>query len=352
MSGQVGKVSVGTRIAQGLSALMLFVPFLLMIGGAVLCVVGFPHIMLIFFGAMIFAVGVYVRPRRPKVEGRYFTRDDLPKLFALTDQVAERLGGQPITKVQLGGDFNAHSIECEGDRVLGIGFALWQILTPDERIAIIAHEISHQVNGDQARTGVLHMGLHSVECWHSLFSSSQAVDDDLYYMREPEAEDIFGRGVMWVFATMFEQFWVLLTRLSFLDSQRAEYFADAIATRASGRDAMARALLKTGYMPLLRKGFLEMAPSMVSNGTAYFEQLCRHAISVAPKVREEMAAKISAEEHCVDSSHPPTFERIQFLGALDEADVVPIEYSSEIDDELAPFIEAEGRRMLQRLEIQ
>lgn len=331
---------------------VLAIPVLLMIGGAVSCALGYPHVMLILLGVLICAVGFYVRPRRPIVKGRFYTRDDLPELFTLLDQVAERLGGEPVTKVQFDANFNATSIECVGDRVIGIGFALWQILSPEERVALIAHEVSHQVNGDQARTGVLQMGLHSVESWHSLCSSSRIIDHEGYYLREEEAEDIIGRGILWVFATMFEQLWVVLTRLSFLDSQRAEYFADGVAARAAGREAAVQLLGKLGYMPLLERGFLEMAPNMIPSGTAYFDQLCHYAIDPSQAVRETLRDKMRDERHSVDNTHPPTLDRIGFLEDMGDEATDPIEYSSAIDAELAPFIEVEGRRQLERLEVQ
>ncbi|WP_298260591.1 M48 family metallopeptidase [uncultured Litoreibacter sp.] len=352
LAGQVGQVSMSTRIAQGLSGIMLIVPFVLMIGGVVLCVLGFPNPLLLFFGGLIVAVGFYVRPRRPTIEGQFFTRDDLPELFSLTDQIAERLGGQPITKVQFGAEFNAHSVERVGERVLGIGFALWQILSAEERVALIAHEISHQVNGDQARTGILQAGLHSVAEWHALCGSSRLVDQEGYYLRESEAEDIFGRGIMWIFAAAFSQLWVLLTRLSFLDSQRAEYFADAIATRAAGREAVIGTLRKLSYMPLLHEGYLEMAPSLLPHGTAYFDQLCRHAMTPSEQVRAELGVQMAEEAHCVDMSHPPTVERINFLENLTDPQGTPIPYRAGIDAELKPIIEMEGVKMLQMLEVQ
>ncbi|MEP3346568.1 MAG: M48 family metalloprotease [Litoreibacter sp.] len=351
-AGQIGKVSFGTRLAQGLSAIILVIPYALMLGGLALCALNFPNLITLVLGGTVSAVGFYVRPRRHRLEGEVFTRSDLPELFALTDEISQRLGGKPVTKVQIFSDFNAFSTELQGDRVLGIGLGLWLILSPEERVALIAHEVSHQVNGDQARTGLLSMGLYSVERWYSLFEDSAIVDHEGYYLREQGIEDAIGGGLAAVVAMLVEQLWLVLKRFSFLDSQRAEYLADGIATKAAGIEAVQKLLRKLGYERLLRRAFLEMAPNLVPNGTAFFDQLCGKANSATVEVRAGLEARMAEEVHCVDMSHPPTVERIGFLAKLTKTQDAPISYREKIDAELAPFIEAEGVKMLQMLEVQ
>lgn len=351
-AGRVGEVSFSTRIAQGLAGVIVALPFVLMAAGIAIMAADFPNLLYIVLGAMSLGMGIYVRPRRWRLEGAFKGREDMPEMFALCDEITQRLGGKPITKVQLKSELNAYSIDAAGERVLGMGVALWLVLSPQERVAVIAHEVSHQVNGDQARRGVLHTGLQSLERWYFLFGNSHVVDHEGYYIREHGIEDAIGGGIMAVIATGIEWVWLLLSRLSFLDSQRAEYLADGIAARAGGIKAGQSTLRKLCYAPLLEKAAREMAPARIPSGTAYFEQLCRQLIEAAPKQRAALEASCKAEGHCVDVSHPPTFERISFLEQLSKPPEAPVAYRDGLDAEMAPYIEEIGAEMLLCLEVQ
>src|SRR5262245_62898187 len=88
--------------------------------------------------------GPIARPRRSK---------DFPALHAFVNQVAKELGGRPVNKIVVNESYNAAYGVFGWHRVpvLWIGLPLWVALPPQERLAIIGHEIAHGVNGDATR---------------------------------------------------------------------------------------------------------------------------------------------------------------------------------------------------------
>jgi len=138
-----------------------------------------------------------------------------------------------------------------------------------------------------------------------------------------------------------------------MDRQRAEYLADALATRAGVVSNAQTLLTKLALLPLIDKELLGRVPSYVESGTAFYERIS-HAVNGADAdAREKLLEEMVAAHHSVDMSHPPTFQRMAFLSDLPAPAEGLITVSGRaLDAEIAPILERSGRRVLDRLEVQ
>jgi len=352
-AGQSTAVSRGSAIATFFAWIIVLAPFAVMAGGLALAVVDFPNLAAMLFGALFVAVGLYALPRRAKLEEGGFDRAQLPELFKLCDDIADRLGAEPLTRIYLSEGINAYYTDLGRDRIMGFGLGLWSIATPQERIAIIAHELSHQVNGDLTRTGTIARAIATLERMYFLVEDDALTDHEGYLLRQREAEDMIAGGIMGFVRMVIETIWLGFMRYYFADSQRSEYLADALSTRAGGVGAMRSSLAKLALLPLVENEVRDMVPSYVKSGSAFFERLAGVIDGADQQKREELFDRMVAEKHSVDLTHPPTFQRISFLADIEEPSRPPVAYPGpELDLELAPHIERLGQKVLRNLEVQ
>ncbi|MFD9204578.1 M48 family metallopeptidase, partial [Streptomyces anthocyanicus] len=95
------------------------------------------------------------------------TRADAPALFALIDEVAVVAGTRGVDTVAVSTELNASvtTYGIRGRRLLTIGVPLWEILTPQERIALLGHELGHYSNGDTRHGLIIGNALRSLSTW-------------------------------------------------------------------------------------------------------------------------------------------------------------------------------------------
>jgi len=109
-------------------------------------------------GAFLLALGWSLRPRFGRLPKNtpVLRRTDAPELFALVDEVARVAGTRGVDAIAVDDEINAsvRSYGVRGRRLLTLGLPLWEVLTPQQRIALLGHEMGHYVNGD-TRHGVI-----------------------------------------------------------------------------------------------------------------------------------------------------------------------------------------------------
>ena len=300
------------------------------------------------FGAVFLGVGWMLLPRRPRLPPRCLRRADLPRTFAMLDRLAGLLGGPPITAVTIEATFKAHVHTVGRDRVLGLGALLWRGLDGPQRLALLAHEQAHLVNGDPARGVVLGAAQSTLEGWYYLFTPSEVVDE--FGMRYPDGDHfgIFTALLSGAMRVLVEIPLVLLERLSYFPQQRAEYLADALSARVAGIDPM-RGLLRH----LALAGQIEPSLSRINDlapprGLDMLDTLAGGLTGLDAAGRERLMHRMQTEHLSVDGTHPPTAYRLAFL------DVIPAtppqlianpEKMAAIDAELAPHFARLGDRV-------
>jgi Zn-dependent protease with chaperone function len=141
---------VKAAVAVVVSALVHLLTGALVVGGTLLIIFGWPTIIQPVLGLFLICLAVQLRPRRGTVDGEgLLRRADAPQLFALVDEIARVLGTRTVDVIQCTHHFEIRAVPFGlRRRRLDIGLALWETLTPQQRIACLAHELGHFAIGD------------------------------------------------------------------------------------------------------------------------------------------------------------------------------------------------------------
>jgi heat shock protein HtpX len=287
-------------------------------------------------GILLILLAVLLRPRfgRLSKAAHQLSPERAPELFRLIGDVAAATGAKQPHVVIVNPEINAFttSYGLRRRRLLCIGLPLWASLRSQERVALLGHELAHFVNGDVRRgplTSLAFTTLHKL----SVVTTPGGV-----WRRGPGG--LVAELVTRVFMRVTHEFFVLaqtvVTALALRSSQRAEYYADAVATRVAGSEGAAGlldVLLVAGAMPaVLRSSLLrgEDARGRLASVDAARSQLA----PMMPGLRQ-----LSLRDHAsLFRSHPPTGlrERMVKSGpALEPQVVLTAEALDRIDHELA-----------------
>jgi len=294
-------------------------------------------------GTLIALVALLLRPRlgrlKPFLEAYdEVRRDEMPALFGLIDRVAAAAGTPRPDRVLLSAQWNASAatVGLRRTRVLVLGLPLFVCLRPQERVALLGHEMGHFANGD-LRTSLLTRP--ALETFGSIA--------DLVYPdhgARARGDDVFGFGLVIYLAEWVARPLMYLTSYSFFalhlaanmigarQSQRAEYYADELAARVAGTAAA------TSQMDVV---LFTTGMTTVIGARSRANLSWRDAIE---QTRAEVAAKLPRRrqlslrrEASLFASHPPTGLRGALLakGAQHGPAVVLTEAEMErIDTEL------------------
>ncbi|NUO98014.1 MAG: M48 family metalloprotease [Nonomuraea sp.] len=271
-----------------------------------------------------------LRPRFGRISpaDEKLTRQDAPRLFALIDRIGAETGAPRTDLVVISGEVNA-SFGTYGPRrrrVVEIGYPLWLVLTPEERVVVLAHEMAHASNGDARHGLVVGGALHSLTelrevsrfCWRPGDGISQ----------------LFAEGLLSLLGLPVRGLIVVLELLSYRSSQRAEYRADAIGARVGGTGAALSAMDAMSTRVVWARRFLA-TQTLAAGRQDLWEDLRTSVAGVPGSELDRLRADAEREELRVDRTHPPTHLRVEHLAALPytEALVRP-EAMEAVDDEI------------------
>lgn len=202
-----------------------------------------------------------VRPRltfRIPKQSPGIDREKAPKLYDLLDRCAAELGCETPDRVLIASEFNAATsrIPFRHYSLLRLGMPLWTVLSGPERIALLGHELGHQVNGDPGQGNLVGSARRSLVQWMKLLSPRQT-PYERHRGRMIRRSGMVGLAEVFtplVQAIVFLPFYLvawgcgtLLTRLDLFCGQRAEYLADELGARLAGSEAAGGLL---GKLPL------------------------------------------------------------------------------------------------------
>lgn len=262
-------------------------------------------------GTLCLFIAWQLRPRLGKIPKSTITRQEFPALYQLVDRIAAALGSSPVDHIAVNGEFNASfgRITWRHQSVLQIGCPLWAILTPQERIALIAHEIGHDVNGDPGRSFYIGTAVDTVYRWYVYVTPSPVAFTGL---------SIWGLWALIPITILSSIVWLVLfgfIHLLWRDSQKAEYKADYLAATIAGTSA------KVGLLEKLQLARIWYnAQQRYILGRGYTDK----SRQLFAEVKEEMAQIPAREQERIrrwdrltlgrfDVTHPPTTHRIEFV---------------------------------------
>ena len=311
-----------------------------------------------------------VRPRLPKPrldQGTGLSRDAAPKFYALLDRCAVELGCQVPDQVCFDLQFNAYT-GVDGLRrrsFLVLGMPLWTVLSGPERIALLGHELGHQVNGDTTHGQLAASARRSVHQWTRLLNPRQTAFERHRnrLMTRHNWGGFGGLGALLApvaMAILFAPFFLfalgcraLLTRLDLYCGQRAEYLADELGARLAGSEAAYGLLGKLALAESIT-GFLIAERNR--RGTAnqvdqsrLWSSVAEYIDSVPETERQRRKIVDRLRNTRTDRSHPANHlrsalveTRSQHAGAIK----LSAQEWAEIDAELAGGYLSAARRLL------
>jgi len=266
-------------------------------------------------GAALVAVAVVARPRFGQRNKRAtpVRRDDAPAFFALVDRIAAALSARPPAHVVVDGQFNAGTrfVDLRRRVELIVGMPLWAMLDDEQRIAVLGHEIAHQVNGDTQHGLLVGAAMNTLVELRMLFLPSRRL-----HRRSlgAAASELLRGALAMVVGGAYRGMALLLAGRH----QRAEYRADAVAVRVAGRDQVI-AMLGTLELSTSCAYAIERARARGSDEDA--ATIVRRHVAAMPEREKERLRRVAARRgSSVDDSHPPTPLRIDWIAQLPAAD--------------------------------
>ena len=264
------------------------------------------------------------------------------ELVGLVASVAAALGAHPPDVVAVSCENNA-SFMVVGLRrrtVLVIGLPMWVSLSPEARVAVLAHELGHGVNGDTRRGLLVGSALDSLQEWAAVCRYDGGWTGVHMDMQSADAVSAANLGetivaaLLWVLGLVPRLLHRALLAVTLRSSQRAEYLADRMSWWVAGREAAQAAVSWI------------VAASVVD--TSVRRAVMKHRRDVLSEVRETTAAldldtrglleREAQQRRSILDSHPPPDLRAAFVDSLPERDplvVLSPEGSAAIDAELA-----------------
>lgn len=171
------------------------------------------------------------------------TEDEAPHLFRFIRRTAEAIGAPMPHTVALSSAFNASAgiIGLRRRRIMLLGLPMLAVLRPQERVALIGHELGHFINRDSRRSVASSPALNAFGTASQLLNprgmanvADQRVDGFLVGM---------ATTLLWpVLYAVSQLLWLCHLGVNIIGArvtQRAEYYADDLAARAAGTEAAA-----------------------------------------------------------------------------------------------------------------
>jgi Zn-dependent protease with chaperone function len=289
------------------------------IAGVVILVLPWPNWLVGVCGVVLVLLGVLARPRFSHKPDYILNPSEYPALHALCAQIAAKLGSPQLKGIGISADFGANyrNAGWRGERFIELGAPYMAMLTPEERVAVIAHELAHGANGDALRSLFLHNAVGTVANWaqtlepESIGRSGERVSGDAFVSLLAIPFELMMYGLSKLLFGFVQLFYLLVLR----QSQRAEYYADRLAAGVSGAIPLSTALKKTYFFDLVQGALgthslpLERGKTPETYSAVIARALKKHyAIRLTALDAESRKNKWRA-----DSTHPPTALRVEML---------------------------------------
>ncbi|MFI0740683.1 M48 family metallopeptidase [Streptomyces sp. NPDC021100] len=265
-------------------------------------------------GPVLLVLAWVLRPRFPglSAKGPVLRRADAPELYALVDEIAAVVGTRGVDAIAIDPDVNASvtTYGVRGRRLLTLGLPLWETLTPQQRIAILGHELGHYAHGDIRHGHVVATAYWSLTTWHYMLAP----------IARPSLAEMAANLFGLVPRLLVRGLLTLLDHLTLRATQRAEYLADAAAARAGSTEAavgfMDRLLVGDSLVTALRReagtartGRRDAGRGEAARADGLWARLAEHAETIPEHEYERRRRAGALRGHAVDSTHPPTHLR-------------------------------------------
>jgi Zn-dependent protease with chaperone function len=271
------------------------------------------HGLVRILGLILVALAAVLRPRFGKMPEGLEPLETFPQLHRLVQRVAEAVGTTAPHGIVVNEDFNSSVKRCglQQRKVLFLGLPLFSILTPDEKVALLGHELGHFANGDTTQGLLAGMTLQTLEQWRRVLRP-----DSMQQLRRFRsiAHLVSDLATHFLFRALSVIPWTLITAFSHLtwdDKQRAEYLADALGAKASGTKAFLSTLDKSNLGPVYQLAIQKVTINRSSANV--LDELAARVAAIPARETERLRRVSEMEGSRLDATHPPTAFRIGLL---------------------------------------
>lgn len=280
-------------------------------------------------GVLALASVLAFRPRLRWVRGAGLL-DQSPATAALLVDIAQAVGGPPPTRLTVSSDFNAHVARTGiRGRTLDIGAPLWAALSPEERIAVLGHELGHLANSDVRSSRIVASALTSLAQWTEVFAMRTVTYSRAY------AIQLLLQVVLWPVRVVLTGYLRVITLLAAASHRRQEHYADLASAVAGGSDGACRMLEVT-----LMSGATEtIATKARLERSDVYDAIRDRFASYDDATFRNARHRSGAATSRVDDSHPPTLNRLVLIESRPRVTAAVVRSAQEwarIDAELLP----------------
>ena len=283
---------------------------------------------------------------------------DGPQTLRLVNGIAHAAGAPAPHRVGFDERLNASYavVGWRRERLLIIGLPLWDALPPQQRVALLGHELGHAAAKDSRHLLLVSTALEALHEWMLVcrYEASAAAEVRRQLMLPGESflvqlSEVLTRWLLALVGLLPAATYGLLLVVTQRQSQRAEYGADIAGTRVAGRTAMTGAL-----STLMECDALDLAMRRTVMGTDRGDVLA----AVRAQSRELASAgwpsRRNRHRNGPYDSHPPDDLRRALVATLPElppAVVLDPVSAHAIDGELEPLRDWVNRRVYDRFHV-
>ncbi|WP_076261971.1 M48 family metallopeptidase [Intrasporangium flavum] len=275
-------------------------------------------------------VVAYVAPRPVRLEAEALDASSHPATHRFVSAVAQAVGTPAPAVVAVDGGLSAHvaTIGWRMRPALVVGLPLWTMLRPEQRLALLAHELGHLRGRDTVAAALVDRAHGILERLASLLVPlPRGSYGELEWLCPTVGVSSafgnrMGTALLRVVSLPFVALLLGFERLAAVDAQRREYLADLAAARVAGPAAVLRLLFTVSGLP----GVHTTVAAAVRRGEDPFDAL--EAVAARPALGPSQLAaarRLAAESgRRWDDSHPRDDLRISLLEALPGAPSVAL----------------------------
>ena len=318
---------------------------LVILAGSILLVVNSSGwIISIILGFTGLGVVWIVRPRLYKWPTKnILPRHKYPTLYGLVDQAADALKVKHISGIRINADINASIgfIGWKRRSMLTLGLPLWSILTDQEKLALVAHELAHRANQDGLRGWYVRSAANSVLYMFYLLAPGYHQRNVSYAIfRGSAMAELFSNWTMYLVSRFPLSVFFVMDLFFAQTSRRQEYLADWLASTVAGSSATL-GMLNRLQMTSVLENILRRAQMIVPTNPDEYQLLNmfrERALSISDADIKRAAVEGTRHAKRLHMDHPPTAYRIRLLTdrpTLEPKIVVSTELSQQIENELA-----------------
>ncbi len=266
-----------------------------------------PNVFTVMGALVLFVLTYFISPKLLHAPTDTLSRKKYPNLWKLVDDVSAALGVDPPGLLSVNNDYktNVNRYGLKQERGLTLGLPYLMVLNKQERVALVAHEMSHFAHGDPARGLFFRHCIDSLEDWYLVLHPNE-----IWEAYAPFSEAVGNVLMLMVSQIPAALIWVMV-RLHWDDSQICEYLADRSAAKVSGTEASFTLLAKSHLAPYFdifvqRKALKKEKESLLDR--------LREFVSTFPERQyEKVKRQCAMEDTRLDATHPPTAWRQALL---------------------------------------